>query len=146
MMRGYFGIGVYHPKYEVNTGTLWRSAIQLGASYTFVIGKRYKRQASDTAKSWIKIPFFKFLTIDEFFEYGLPYGCRVVAVEMGGESLIDYTHPQQCIYLLGAEDHGLPQGIIDRCHQHISMPGGSYNLAVAGSLVMWDRFTQTHYE
>lgn len=30
--RGYFEIGVYHPKTPMNVGTLWRSAYQLGAA------------------------------------------------------------------------------------------------------------------
>lgn len=34
----YFAIGIYHPKTEMNMGTLWRSAYQLGASYIFTIG------------------------------------------------------------------------------------------------------------
>ena len=34
----YFEIGVYHPKKEVNIGTLWRTAYQLGASVIFTIG------------------------------------------------------------------------------------------------------------
>lgn len=42
-----FGIGVYHPKHEINIGTLIRSAYIFGANYVFTVGRRYKRQSSE---------------------------------------------------------------------------------------------------
>ena len=36
-MSGYFEIGIYNGKTEVNMGTLWRSAYQLGASGIFIV-------------------------------------------------------------------------------------------------------------
>ena len=48
-MRGYFAIGVYHPKNHLNIGTLWRTANILKAAFIFTVGARYKRfQCSDT--------------------------------------------------------------------------------------------------
>lgn len=41
---GYFGIGIYGGKTSKNLGTLWRSAWQLGASYCFVVGQRFKKE------------------------------------------------------------------------------------------------------
>ena len=41
---GYFGIGIYQAKRFENVGVLWRGAYQLGASFIFTIGKRYRRQ------------------------------------------------------------------------------------------------------
>lgn len=40
-MRGFFEIGVYHPKTAENIGTLLRSAYQCGASGVFTIGTRW---------------------------------------------------------------------------------------------------------
>ena len=54
-MRGYFGIGIQNAKTDENIGTLWRSAFIMGASFIFTIGKRYKKQATDTPKSWKNI-------------------------------------------------------------------------------------------
>ena len=34
---GYFGIGILGGKNEANQGTLWRSAWQLGAAFTFTV-------------------------------------------------------------------------------------------------------------
>lgn len=142
--RGYFGIGVYHIKNGCNLGTLWRSAYQLGAAFIFTIGKRYKKQSSDTPKSWQHIPLYHFADMEQFLGF-VPHDCRVVAIEMGGASLVDYKHHERCIYLLGAEDYGLPRDVVGKCHTLVSIPSirtESYNVAVAGSLAMYDRMAK----
>jgi tRNA G18 (ribose-2'-O)-methylase SpoU len=143
-MRGFFEIGVYAPKSDMNIGTLWRSAYQLGASGIFTIGRRYKRQPSDTVNACLHVPLRNFATWDDF-EKSLPYGAPLVAVEMGGRNLAGYGHPARAIYLLGAEDHGLPPRILARCHSVVSIESErapSFNVAVAGSIVMWDRYAK----
>lgn len=139
--RGFFEIGVYRSKTPANVGTLWRSAYQMGAAGIFTVGKRYPMQASDTLKAHRHIPCREFADFDVFLD-SLPYSCPIVAVEMGGRPLAKFTHPEQAVYLLGAEDHGIPPAVLARCHHVISLPSvrtESYNVAVAGSLVMFDR-------
>jgi tRNA(Leu) C34 or U34 (ribose-2'-O)-methylase TrmL len=142
-MRGYFGIGVYHPKTEHNIGTLWRSAFLYDAAYVFTIGQRYKKQSSDTPKSIRHIPLFHYETFEEFYKQ-LPYAAQLICIELDETSkpLSVVNHPPQAVYLLGAEDHGLPQDIIARGHQIVQIPAAkeqSMNVAVAGSIVMYDR-------
>lgn len=140
-MRGYFEIGIYNPKTAANVGTLWRSAYQLGASGIFTIGQRCKKQSSDTTQAWRHIPLREYGDMDHFLHCG-PVGCLLVAVEMGGSALSGYAHPERAIYLLGAEDHGLPDKVLSRCHSLVSLEAvrtASYNVAVAGSLVMYHR-------
>lgn len=139
-MRGYFGIGIYHTKTEVNVGTLWRSASQLGAAFCFTIGRRYKRQASDTRATWRHTPLYHYETLDAFLEHR-PYDCQLVGVEMAdrARSIPGFTHPQRAIYLLGAEDHGIPKEVQAKCQHIVQLQGGSYNVAVAGSIIMYDR-------
>lgn len=142
-MRGYFGIGIYHCKTEHNIGTLWRSAYQLGASFIFVIGKRYKKQSSDTYKTYRHIPLFQFEDW-ETFENSRVYDCRIVCVEIGGKPIKDFIHPPTCIYLLGAEDGGLPKEIL-KGKSVIELPAqrqSSFNVAVSGSIVMYDRINK----
>ena len=137
----YFEIGIYHNKTSMNVGTLWRSAYQLGASGIFTIHKRYRKQASDTYKAMRRIPLREYENWNEFLMCR-PNGAQLVAVEMGGTPLSNFVHPKQAIYLLGAEDHGLPQHILDQCQHVISLEAinrPSYNVAVAGSLVMYHR-------
>lgn len=47
---GFFGIGIYRGKVEMNHGTLWRSAYQMGASFVFSLGARFEKQSTDTMK------------------------------------------------------------------------------------------------
>lgn len=140
-MRGYFGIGVYHPKNSVNIGTLWRSASLFGASFIFTIGRGYKKQHSDTLKTWRHIPLFEFETIDDLRVYDSP----IIAAESCGENLITFDHPERCIYLLGAEDNGLPESVIKKCRTIITVPSvveQSFNVTIAGSIIMYDRIAK----
>jgi tRNA G18 (ribose-2'-O)-methylase SpoU len=141
MVRGYFEIGIYNGKTAVNLGTLWRSAFQLGASGIFIIGQRFSKQASDTVKAWRSIPLREYTDFNHFLSCR-PYDCLLIGVEMGGSSLAEYHHPERAIYLLGAEDHGLPKTVMDKCNVIISLDSintESYNVAVAGTLVMYHR-------
>lgn len=99
--RGYFEIGIFHTKTKQNVGTLWRSAYQLGASGVFTIGCRYKQEASDTGKVMRHMPVRHYESLDEFKE-NRPAGAVLVGVEMGGVPLSEFSHPESCIYLLGA--------------------------------------------
>ena len=139
--RGYFGIGIFHGKTETNIGTLWRSASILGADFIFTIGKRYKAQASDTMKTPRHIPLYNYSDYNDFFQH-VPYDCPVIAVELSENSvpLEKFKHPERCIYLLGAEDHGLPNNILIRCRDTVQLIGDyCMNVATAGSIVMYDR-------
>lgn len=142
--RGYFEIGIFHGKTPENVGTLWRSAFQMGAAGIFTIGRRYPKQASDTVQAYRHIPLRDYASFDDFLA-AQPYDCPLVAVEMGGKGLPGFSHPERCIYLLGAEDHGLPAEVLARCQRRVSLPSirvNSYNVSVAGSLVMYDRMVK----
>jgi len=140
-MRGYFEIGIYNSKTVENIGTLWRSAYQLGASGIFVIGKRFRKQSSDTPKAWRHIPLREYENFEHFLSCR-PYDCRLIGVEMGGKLLNGYIHPERAIYLLGSEDSGLPSCVVDKCEAILTLDAirmESYNVAVAGSLIMYHR-------
>ena len=141
MTRGYFEIGIYQGKTPANLGTLWRSAYQLGASGIFLIGSRFTKQASDTVKAHKHIPLREYKDF-QHFQDTRPYDCMLIGVEMNGRNLTGYHHPERAIYLLGAEDSGLPKTIIDKCQSIISLQSIrtlSYNVAVSGSIVMYHR-------
>ena len=142
-MRGFFEIGIYRAKTGTNIGTLWRSAWQLGATGIFTIGRRYKKQSSDTTKTWRHLPLRHFDTFEEFQE-ARPYSAELIGVELGGKALTSFTHPQQAVYLLGAEDGGLPKEITAKCNRLVeieSIRSPSMNVAVAGSIVMYHRMS-----
>lgn len=117
--RGYFGVGILCPKITKNIGTLWRTAQIFGADFMFIIGKRY-----------------------ETFRSSLHKGSKLVGIELDEQSvpLASYSHPQRAVYLLGAEDFGLPPEVIATCDDIVQIPGeSSLNVSVAGSIVIYDR-------
>jgi tRNA (guanosine-2'-O-)-methyltransferase len=146
-MRGYFAIGIQNGKTIENIGTLWRSANIMGAAFIFSIGRRYKKQSSDTLQSWRHIPLFNFETLDDFYK-AIPYDCQLIGVEIDERSqpIKQFKHPERAIYLLGAEDYGLTKEALEKCHKIVQLPGNyCLNVAVAGSIVMFDR-NQKHFE
>lgn len=143
-MRGYFGIGCLNMKHSVNYGTLFRSAKIMNADFVFVIGRRFKKQNSDTIKSFRYIPTYHYETFSDFHK-NIPYGCKLVGVELDNKAIPihQYEHPQRAIYLLGAEDNGLTKESMNKCHDLIKLPGEmSMNVSVAGSIVMFDRISK----
>ena len=139
--NGYFGIGCIGMKTADNYGTLFRTAQIMGADFIFLIGTRFKKQASDTMKSWRHLPLFEYDTFADFNKHR-PYDCRLVGVELTESSIPikEYKHPKQACYLLGAEDNGLTREAIEACQEIIILPGErSMNVAVAGSIVLYDR-------
>lgn len=140
-MRGYFGIGIFHCKTVHNVGCLWRSAHVMGASFIFTVGHRYKRQASDTTAASLHVPLYEYETFGSM-KANAPHDCLIVGIEQSdmAEDIRVAYHPERAIYLLGAEDHGLPPHIMEQCHRIIEIPSTRcLNVAVAGSIVMYDR-------
>jgi tRNA G18 (ribose-2'-O)-methylase SpoU len=140
--RGYCAIGIQGGKSPENAGTLWRSAHALGAAFIFTVGHRYPKQPSDTSKAWRHIPLLEFDDSDEFVER-LPHECELVAVECGWGSpktLPEFRHPERAVYVLGAEDHGVAQVLLNRADRLVEIPATlSLNVATAGSIVLYDR-------
>ena len=144
MSAGYYSIGIYYSKYDGNIGTLFRSGFVLGASEIFTIGMRYNKPPTDTPKSWKQIPLHYYKDFDEFFKH-IPMGAELVGIEMDDDSisLKEFEHPKQAVYLLGAEDYGIPNEYLEKCNHVVRLYGKqSLNVAVAGSIVMYDRINK----
>ena len=137
----FFGIGIQNGKTPENLGVLWRTAQNLGASFIFTIGIRYAKQACETHNAVKSMPYFHYESFNDFYNH-LPKGARVVGVELteGVEDLETFRHPRRCVYLLGAEDHGLSKKAIEKSHHLIKFKSElSVNVVVAVSIVMYDR-------
>jgi tRNA G18 (ribose-2'-O)-methylase SpoU len=145
MSNGFFAVGIWHPKYGVNVAGLMRSAHCFGAAYVFTVGRRYRRTSADTMNVQGLVPCFHYLTLDDL---QLPSGCPLVGVELAddAEALPNFTHPRSAVYLLGAEEHGLPRRILEQCHQVVQIPGlrCCLNVSVAGATVLYDRMLKEH--
>ncbi|MBU2947006.1 RNA methyltransferase [Zobellia uliginosa] len=137
----FFGIGIQNGKTPENLGVLWRTAQNLGASFIFTIGNRYAKQASDTHQAVKAMPYFHYDTFEAFYA-NLPKGAMLVGVEMttNAVDLETFEHLRRCVYLLGAEDHGLSNTACEKSHHLVRFKSvKSLNVAVAGSIVMYDR-------
>jgi len=143
-VRGFFAIGIIQTKCEANVGTLIRSAYAFGANFVFTVGRRYKPQAS-SLKLKRHIPVFHFDTFAEA-QKCMPGDIEYVAVELTPKSkpLHNYVHPERAVYLLGAEDKGIPEDILSlpnmckvQIHSILCL-----NVATAGSIVMYDRLSK----
>lgn len=143
-MRGYFGIGIYSVKTPDNVGGLWRSAHAMGASFIFTIGARYSFRRIDTTKAWKTVPLFQYDDFDSFIE-SFPKDCCLIAVENKGAcDLRGFTHPERAVYILGAEDNGLSDLILEKADAVIEIPSTyCLNVATAGSIVVYDRLCKS---
>lgn len=142
--RGYFGVAIYRPKTTNNVGSLWRSATLYGAAFLGTVGHRYQRQPSDTMVSAKAVPLIHYRDLDDLVAH-LPHGCPLVGVELDDRavSLDTFVHPQRALYLLGAEDDGLPRAVRDACHYLVRIPTVvpvSMNVACAGSVLLFHRY------
>lgn len=136
-----FGIGIINGKTSQNTGILWRSAYLYDAQFIFTVGFRYKYQPTDTTKTFRSIPLF------EWNELHIPEKFVPIIIEKteNSKNIWNFHHPQNAIYILGAEDKGIPRELIKNnwCTIHIpSEQPYSMNVAMAGSLVMAHRYNQ----
>lgn len=138
-----FGIGIEYPKSDVNASVLARSAYNLGASFVFTVGRKYKRGCADTCNASAQIPFFNFATWDDYFK--TKQGWQLVGVEIQDRAvdLPKFVHPKQCVYLLGNESNGLSKDAISRCSSIVRIPSKNcLNVSMCGSIVMYDRIAK----
>lgn len=145
MKSGFFGIGLYHPRHQVNIGGLFRHAQLYGASFLFTIGQRYRHQHSDTGKAPLSVPMYNYLTFDDFYD-DLPYGCQLICVEQYrlATPLTATTHPPRAAYLLGSETNGIPEKVLEN-HRVVEVPcpiNRPMNVTHAGTIVMYDRYVK----
>jgi tRNA G18 (ribose-2'-O)-methylase SpoU len=140
-VRGFCGIGILNSEKDCNVGTLWRTAHSLGAAFIFTVGRKYELQSSDTTKAHRTVPYFHYADFNDFYQH-LPNECRLVGIENNAEAvpIQRVVHPERAVYLLGSEGSGLTNEAISKCMFTIVLPGiVCLNVAVAGSLVLFDR-------
>jgi tRNA(Leu) C34 or U34 (ribose-2'-O)-methylase TrmL len=142
----FFAVGIVRGRAAANHGSVWRSALQFGAAYTFTVGAEYARRvegSADVYKTARHIPCMAYRDVSALVA-GRPVGSSLVAVEYGGESLGGFVHPRRAVYVLGDEKDGLPADLVGRCTHHISIATAegrpdSLNVAAAAAIVMSDR-------
>lgn len=142
--KGYSGIGIINGKNSVNFGLLLRTAAIFGNDLIFTIGEQYSYQKADVTRSHLNIPTLCFKDFKTFKE-SLHSNTEIVGIEMTKKSVFleNFSHPERAMYLLGAEDTGIPEHVLKECHKVIKLPGKvSLNVGVTGSIVLYDRLAK----
>lgn len=138
-----FGIGIWYPNHECNVGTLFRSGYAFGANFLFTIGKKYKRQGSDTPNSTKHIPYIYFEDYNSFKKSRPTSPLIVVEITERAYDLPKFVHPPTATYLLGSEGGNLPKEVLDKAYAVVKMNTRTcLNLATAGSIVLYDRIAK----
>lgn len=143
MSAGGFGIVVERSKTRENLGTLIRSAENFGAAFVATVGRRYDREPSDCQASWRRVPVFHYRTWGEWRD-ATAFAWTPVAVELtdGATPLPAFVHPASAVYLLGPEDGSLSAEAMRGARKVVIPSLRCLNVAVAGSLVMYDRIAK----
>lgn len=79
-------------------------------------------------------------TIRQMFPGSIP-----VAVEVKNdfESMVDFRHPEDAVYVFGPEDSSIGARYLAQCHHHIYIPTHfCLNLAACVNVVLYDRYAK----
>ena len=139
--RGFAGIGLYHPKAQVNVGSALRAVKCYQADFLAVTGRRYEKSSSDVSNQWKHTPMFQ---VDDLKSV-IPYECVPVAVDFieGAIPLNLYVHPERAFYIFGPGDGTLDDKVLSWCRDVIYIPtNGCMNLAATVNVVLYDRLTK----
>lgn len=144
-----FAIAAWDISKEHNVGSLVRTAHAAAASELVLVGEReWNVEAARTAELYTSI--VQLTGVDEFLDHLAARRWNLVAVELHERSvnLFEARYPDRPCFLLGAELGGVPEELVDAATMVVQIPQWglvpSLNLAVAGSIVLYDYLTKLH--
>ncbi len=126
-------------------GAIMRAAGCYGVGEVLYTGERFDRAAkfqTDTKNVIGQIPL---RGVDSFASY--KQNRKMVCVELaeGAQSLLDFQHPQEAIYIFGPEDGSIAQSLIDEADAVVYIPTNTcMNLAATVNVVLYDRMAKQH--
>ena len=142
-------IAAYGISKEHNVGSLVRTAHAVAAEEVILVGEReWNLEAARTAEQYTKITPLG--DEDALLAHLRERGFRLVAVELEARavSLFAASYPRRPCFLLGAELGGVPPRLLDQAELIVQIPQWglvpSLNLAVAGSIVVYDYLAKLH--
>jgi len=132
-----------NPKYSANVGAAVRAASCFGAHQVWWTGNRVRLESGERLPREERMKGYKDVEMRHFdkpFEHFA--GATPVAIELlpNTESLFDFVHPENAVYVFGPEDGSIDQTMRRFCHRFVRIPSKHCtNLAAAVYLVLFDR-------
>jgi tRNA(Leu) C34 or U34 (ribose-2'-O)-methylase TrmL len=137
-------LAICDPKSPTNIGAVMRAAGCFGVQQVLYTGERFDRAVkfqTDTKKIAGQIPL---VAVESFAVYKTDQR-KIVCVELaeGAQSLLDFVHPQDAIYVFGPEDGSIEQSLIDQADAVVYIPTNTcMNLAATVNVVLYDRMAK----
>jgi tRNA(Leu) C34 or U34 (ribose-2'-O)-methylase TrmL len=142
------------PKYPHNVGGAVRNCVAYGIRQCWITGDRVRiddtterlpreeRMKSYGGVSLIQAPPENgFHVLNCFANANATPVC--VEFSQAAESLLEFEHPPDPVYVFGPEDGDVPQGMRRACHRFVRIPTAiCLNLATAVATVLYDRMAK----
>ena len=132
------------PKYAHNVAAAVRGASCFGFKQVWFTGNRVQLSDGQRLPREERMRGYDEVTLvqnDYPFDC-FPAGVTPVAVEVrpNSESLPEFEHPENPLYVFGPEDSGLQRVVLQHCHRFVSIPvRHCMNLSAAVYVVLYDR-------
>lgn len=144
-----FAVAAWNISKEYNVGSLVRTAHATAAAEVVLVGDRdWNVEAARTSELYTEIVHLG--GVEAFRTHLEVRRWRLVAVELHhrATSLFDAEYPDRPCFLVGAELGGVPDELLASAATVVQIPQWglvpSLNLAVAGSLVVYDYLAKLH--
>ena len=158
-MNGETVILLINPKFPHNVGGALRAAACFGAQdllwtgdrvpapEDWPAGARLPREERLRINKSVRMQHFPDQRVETLMRRGPTHNLIPVCVERSesAESLADFEHPENAVYIFGPEDGGVPKGWRHFCHRFVCIPtlnDGPLNLAAAVNVVLYDRLAK----
>ena len=142
-------IGLINPKSPENVSSVLRAAGNFRVEGVFFTGDRYLRALRlnpNTPAMSRKVGETVPLTEVNCLIDDAATDMKIVCVELAenAQTLTEYEHPQNALYVFGPEDGTIDQAVINRADAVVYVPTvGCMNLAATVNVVLYDRLAKS---
>jgi tRNA(Leu) C34 or U34 (ribose-2'-O)-methylase TrmL len=143
-------VALVDPKFPHNVGAALRACSCWGIPQLWWTGARVSVQLGKRLPREERMKGFRAVEMihDEEFLARFERGAFTpVAVELRpqAESLPEFVHPEDALYIFGPEDASIPKAVLARCHRFVVIPTHHcLNLGAAVNVVLYDRRLKRH--